>query len=95
MLVAGPSQGTLTLNANGSFSYTPAANYNGSDSFTYRASDGLETSGVVTVALTIQAVNDPPGAVDDSYSTPANVPFASAGSVLANDGDIEGRSNGC
>ena len=39
-VVAGPSHGTLTLNANGSFTYTPAANYNGTDSFTYRASDG-------------------------------------------------------
>ena len=40
MLASGPSHGTLTLNANGSFTYTPAANFNGSDSFTYRASDG-------------------------------------------------------
>ena len=32
-----------TLNANGSFTYTPAANYNGTDSFTYRASDGTLT----------------------------------------------------
>ena len=35
-----PSHGTLTLNADGSFTYTPAANFNGTDSFTYRASDG-------------------------------------------------------
>ena len=40
VLVTGPSHGTLTLNANGSFSYTPAADFTGSDSFTYRASDG-------------------------------------------------------
>ena len=37
VLVGGPSHGTVALNANGSFTYTPAANYNGSDSFTYRA----------------------------------------------------------
>src|SRR5205085_2724481 len=40
VLVSGPAHGTLTLNSNGSFSYTPAANYNGTDSFTYKANDG-------------------------------------------------------
>ena len=35
-----PGHGTLTLNADGSFTYTPAANYNGTDSFTYKANDG-------------------------------------------------------
>ena len=40
VLVTGPTHGTLTLNADGSFTYTPAANYNGTDSFTYRANDG-------------------------------------------------------
>src|SRR5207249_507334 len=40
LLVSGPTHGTLTLNSNGSFSYTPDANYNGPDSFTYKANDG-------------------------------------------------------
>ena len=40
-LVSGPSNGMLTLNADGSFSYTPNANFNGEDSFTYMANDGL------------------------------------------------------
>ena len=40
VLVTGPAHGTLTLNADGSFTYTPAANFNGSDSFTYKANDG-------------------------------------------------------
>ncbi len=39
----GPANGTLTLNANGTFTYTPNANYNGSDTFTYHANDGTET----------------------------------------------------
>jgi VCBS repeat-containing protein len=60
VLVAGPSHGALTLNANGSFTYTPTANYNGSDSFTYRASDGSLTSNLATVTLTVSAVNDAP-----------------------------------
>ncbi len=40
VLVSGPSHGTLTLNADGSFTYSPKDNFNGTDSFTYRASDG-------------------------------------------------------
>ena len=40
VLESGPSHGTLNLASNGSFTYTPAGNYDGSDSFTYRASDG-------------------------------------------------------
>src|SRR5947208_5477584 len=56
-LVAAPAHGTATVNANGSFTYTPAANYNGSDSFTYRASDGALTSNVATATITVVAVN--------------------------------------
>src|SRR5207237_10399132 len=39
-VVAQPAHGTVTVNANGSFTYTPALNYNGSESFTYKANDG-------------------------------------------------------
>ena len=58
---SGPSHGTLTLNANGSFSYTPAANYNGPDSFTYNANDGtVNSASAATVSITVNAVNDAP-----------------------------------
>ncbi|HVK14325.1 MAG TPA: Ig-like domain-containing protein, partial [Gemmataceae bacterium] len=60
VLVGGPSFGTLTLNSDGSFTYTPALNYNGPDSFTYRASDGSLPSAVTTVSLTVTPVNDAP-----------------------------------
>ena len=60
VLVSGTSHGTLTLNADGSFTYTPAANYNGPDSFTYKANDGSLISNLATVSLTVTAVNDPP-----------------------------------
>ena len=43
-LVSGPSHGTLTLNADGSFSYTPSANFNGTDWFTYQVNDGTADS---------------------------------------------------
>ncbi len=60
VLVSGPSHGTLAFNADGSFVYTPAANYNGADSFTYRVRDGAAESLVATVTLTVVAVNDAP-----------------------------------
>jgi VCBS repeat-containing protein len=60
VLVSGPGRGTLTLNPDGSFTYTPATNHTGSDSFTYQASDGTLASELATVILTATAVNDTP-----------------------------------
>src|SRR5205807_291113 len=56
VLVSGPAHGTLMLSANGSFTYAPAANFNGADSFTYKANDGLLDSNTATVSLTVTAV---------------------------------------
>jgi VCBS repeat-containing protein len=50
---SGPAHGSLTLNADGSFSYTPVADYSGTDTFTYRATDGFLTSAAATVTITI------------------------------------------
>ena len=57
VLVTGPSHGSLTLNANGSFTYTPAADFTGSDSFTYKANDGTADSNVATVNITVNPLN--------------------------------------
>ena len=74
ILVSGPSNGSLTLNANGSFTYTPNANYFGADSFTYQANDGLANlSLIATVSLIISA--PPPVATHDSFSTSVNWPL--------------------
>src|SRR5206468_1090831 len=90
ILVSGPSHGTLTLNPNGGFSYTPAANYNGLDGFTYKANDGAADSNVATVTITVNAVNDPPVAAGDSYSTNEDTTLTiTAPGVLANDSDID------
>jgi uncharacterized delta-60 repeat protein len=51
--VAGPAHGTVAINADGTFTYTPAADYTGLDSFTYQASDGVNGSNVSTVSLTV------------------------------------------
>lgn len=53
VIVSTVSHGTLTLNPDGSFSYTPAIDYTGSDSFSYRANDGAANSNVATVTLTV------------------------------------------
>ena len=59
-IVAPAENGTAALSANGSFTYTPEPDFNGTDQFTYRANDGRATSGVATVSITVNPVNDGP-----------------------------------
>lgn len=68
VLVADVSHGNLTLNSNGSFSYSPTANFRGVDSFTYTANDGIDNGNVVAVNI---IVNDKPTLVlpiDDQFA---------------------------
>ncbi len=67
-IVTPPTQGTLTGTAP-NVTYKPATNYNGSDSFTFRANDGTTNSAAATVFITVTAVNDAPVAVAQSVST--------------------------
>jgi hypothetical protein len=55
-----PTHGSVTVNASGSYSYIPAADYNGSDSFTYTLTNGNARASTATVNLTISSVNDVP-----------------------------------
>ena len=55
-----PMHGTATVNADGSYSYTPNAGYNGADRFTYAVSDGNGGSATATMSLTVANVNDAP-----------------------------------
>ena len=92
VLVSGPAHGELTLNNDGSFTYEPDEGFSGTDSFTYRASDGDAESDVATVTIHVQPVNEAPEAVADSYGTTQNTPLvvdADSG-VLANDVDPDG-----
>ncbi len=59
-LVSGPANGTLALHADGSFSYTPNADFHGTDSFSYRASDGIAQSTPATVTISVSPVADTP-----------------------------------
>ena len=60
VLVTDVSNGTLVLNTNGTFTYTPDPDFSGVDSFTYKANDGTADSNTVTVTLNVTAVNDAP-----------------------------------
>ena len=92
MLDSPPLSGTLTLDPDGSFAYTPTLDSYGVDAFTYHAADAVADSGVATVTLAVAAVNDPPLAVTDTYTTTEDVPLMiAAPGVLANDGDVEGN----
>ena len=87
-LVSGHSNGTLALNADGSFAYTPNANFNGYDSFTYVANDGLDDSNTATVTITIDPVNDAPVAdagLDQADVSPGDVPLNGSGTDVDED----------
>lgn len=73
-LVDDVSAGSLVLNSNGSFAYTPEQDYYGSDAFSYRIYDGTSYSNTVIVQLTINPVNDPPVAEDQIVLTRLNTP---------------------
>ncbi|MEE2674772.1 MAG: choice-of-anchor B family protein, partial [Myxococcota bacterium] len=68
VLVSGPSNGSLTLNSNGTFSYTHDAGQTVSDSFSYSANDGSVNSNPVSVSISVNPVNDPPVAVADALN---------------------------
>ena len=92
-VITHPVHGTLTPNADGSFTYKPNANYHGDDMFTYVANDGYADSATATVTITVHSVNDAPVAVADEYETDQDVKLTvAAPGVLANDTDVEGDS---
>ncbi len=79
-----PTLGSVSVTSSGGFTYTPTANKNGDDSFTYSASDGI-LSATATVRVHIIPVDDPPNAVNDTtFVVPENA-AATALNVLAND----------
>ncbi|TKB07288.1 Ig-like domain-containing protein [Desulforhopalus sp. IMCC35007] len=94
-LVSGVSAGVLSLNADGSFTYQPSANFSGTDSFTYRviATASSPASNIATVSITVTGSNDAPTATNDSYEAVAGVQLVvAAPGVLANDQDPDGDS---
>src|SRR3990167_3610085 len=83
--------GTIVIAADGSYTYTPPANFNGSDSVNYTVTDGGATD-IGTLNITVTPANDPPVAVDDAITVVEDTPFTSVVDLDANDTDLDGDS---
>ena len=89
--VSGPSNGTVVLNPDGTFTYTPDANWSGVDTFQYQADDGKALSNLATVTITVNPVNDAPFAFGEGYAmAQGTVLNVVEPGVLGNDSDVEG-----
>ncbi|MBV7409941.1 Ig-like domain-containing protein [Maritimibacter sp. DP1N21-5] len=84
----GPANGTISGNADGTFTYTPNAGFEGTDSFTYTITDGHGGQDTATVLISVGDGNLPPDAVEDTASTTEGTPVTV--DVLANDSDPDG-----
>jgi Bacterial Ig domain len=85
-----PGNGTVIIHTDGQAVYTPAADFSGSDSFSYRAADTSDAASIATVVILVTGENRPPVVTADSVSVPkkSKVVF----NVLANDSDPDGDS---
>jgi hypothetical protein len=80
---ASTNGGTVNVNPDGTFSYTPAADFVGADTFTYTITDADGDTSTATVTVNVSDVNLLPDAVDDSFDINENSPLS--GSLLGND----------
>ena len=88
--ISRPSHGTVTLNNDGTVTYVPNPNFNGTDSFTYVVQDGNAGEATATVEVIVNPVNDAPLGNPDSATTNENTPVTI--DVLDNDSDVEGSA---
>lgn len=92
VLDASATHGTVKLEADGSLTYVPDADFFGADGFTYHVEDGVDLSRVVKVELTVTATPDAPVAVADSFRVAINGRLdLPAPGILANDVDVDGE----
>jgi large repetitive protein len=86
-----PANGTVGVNADGTITYTPMANFFGTDAFTYAVSDGQATSNVATITIVVESRNDAPVATDDPFVIrEGRTLTVTSATLLANDSDPEG-----
>lgn len=88
---AGPAKGSVVVDSDGHFTYTPNADANGAESFTVTLTDGFHAPTEAVVAFDIAAVNDQPIARDDSgFAVTAGKTLSiDASALLANDSDVD------
>ena len=80
--------GTVVIEADGTVTYTPNPDFNGTDTITYEISDGNGGTDTATITVVVAPVNDAPVAVNDTASTPEDTPVTIP--VLGNDTDVDG-----
>jgi len=90
-ILTGPFHGSLT-GSGANRTYTPAPDFNGTDTFTWRVNDGTNNSNTSTFTINVSEVNDPPSATNDSKSTTANNAVTFPGSDLTTN-DSAGPAN--
>jgi VCBS repeat-containing protein len=91
-LVTAPTNGLVVVNPDGTYTYTPNANFNGEDSFTFVANDGTVNSNIATVTINVTPVNDAPvcsAPTAASYIWPPNHKMVSIGATM-NTSDVDG-----
>ena len=92
IVVSQPANGTLSLNANGSFTYTPNADFNGTDSFTYKVNDGTVDSNTATVTIAVGRPTTRRWRCRQLRHDRRRAATVAAPGVLANDTDADGNA---
>ena len=87
IVVTPPSNGTLTLNTDGSFEFSPNTDFNGQDSFEVKANDGTDDGAAKTIDVTVNPVNDTPTTQNQSVSVVSGSSFSGTLSSTDVDGD--------
>ncbi|MAE66809.1 MAG: hypothetical protein CMJ18_21330, partial [Phycisphaeraceae bacterium] len=96
ILISSPSNAqAFSLSPDGTFTYTPQADFEGVDTFTYKANDGTDDSGTATVTITVNPVNDAPVLSDatvalETVDANAGAPTGPVGTLVSSLVDLPG-----